>query len=262
MSDSIQEFRNGIRVYRHHLATVNEVGDLYEPETYDLFLSLLAAVPEGGCFVNVGASIGFYTLPARRQYPRLRVHAYEPLSLHRKYFAENVDLNGMQLDDFILHEEGVAAVDGEADFFHNCFGSMSIQKRRAGLSLRLKQVRLRLRRWLQQVGIRNYHLQFSRIRVVSLATVIARAGGGIDLLQMDIQGSEGDVLAGGRELMRAGKVKSILIGTHGAPLHDYCAHLLADCGFEIQYADRKIKGDGALAGVHRSAQQACANKVA
>ena len=252
MNDSIQEFTNGLRVYRHHLSSLPDIADLHESELQEIFHALMSAIPDAGCFVNIGSSIGFYTLLAKRYFPRINVHAYEPLERHRRFFAENVELNGLQLSDFKIYEEGVSRTDGHVEFYNNRFGSTVIDKRTATLAQRLKQVRLKIRRRLQQFGIKDYQLEISSIPVVSLKTVVERAGGEIDFLLMDIQGSEGDVLAGGLKSLQAGSVRTLLISTHGVGLHNRCIKLLKKCGFLIEYDERKTKGDGAIVASHRA----------
>ncbi len=90
------------------------------------------------------------------------------------------------------------------------------------------------------------------IATITLDDFVRRIGRPIDLLQMDVQGLEVEVLKGGTEAMKAGAVKTFLIGTHGRArgltLHDDCRELLRASGYriEIDLPDTKEQPDGIL----------------
>ena len=69
---------------------------------------------------------------------------------------------------------------------------------------------------------------------------------------MDVQGLEVEVLKGGVESLKAGAVKTFLIGTHGQArgltLHEECRALLCASGYaiEIDQPDTKEQPDGIL----------------
>jgi hypothetical protein len=69
---------------------------------------------------------------------------------------------------------------------------------------------------------------------------------------MDVQGLEVEVLKGGTESMKAGAVRTFLIGTHGRArgltLHEECCELLRANGYtiEIDLPDTKEQPDGIL----------------
>ena len=218
MSQATRRLTNGLQISLRQLLELNRDWQSYEPEQEAILRTFIEALPAAGCFVNIGASIGFYPILAKLWAPGLTVQAYEPLELHRDFFRENLQLNGFQLSDIEIFSEGVSRADGHVDYLANGFGSTIISKRKATTKQKLKQIRLKLRRWLMDKGIKNYPLEFTRISVVSLRTVLKRAGGSIDLLLTDVQGSEGDILQGGEDLIRAGSIKNLLINTHGASM--------------------------------------------
>ena len=246
MSPPTRSFYNGLSFYLHHLSESAQAEEHYEPEQAEIFVSLIKSIAENGCFVNVGASIGFYPLLAKRTSPTLQVFAFEPLKKHRDFFLENIALNGFRLSDFTLFEEGVSRSEGHIDYFENGFGSTIISKREATIRQRLKQVRLKIRRWLTETGIKQYPLSITRINTVSLETVVKRCGGEIDLLQTDVQGSEGDILIGGKHLLESGCIKRLMISTHGASMHVRCKTLLKEAGYFTSHDDQQEKHDGLL----------------
>jgi FkbM family methyltransferase len=250
MNQGTRRLTNGLQISLRQLLKLDRDWQSYEPEQEAILRTFISAIPADGCFVNIGASIGFYPMLAKRWAPGLTVQAYEPLEMHREFFRENMQLNGCAPGEIELFSEGVSRADGHVDYLANGFGSTIISKREATMKQKLKQIRLKLRRWLMEQGIKKYPLEFTRISVVSLHTVVERAGGSIDLLLTDVQGSEGDILQGGEDLIRAGSIKNLLINTHGASMHDTCQHLLEQYGYQVLHSDRQGRHDGLLAASH------------
>ncbi len=68
------------------------LGD-YEPLECDYIRSTL---PRGGTFVDVGANVGWHTLPAARHIGREgRVYAFEPIPSNAASLRRNIELNGL-----------------------------------------------------------------------------------------------------------------------------------------------------------------------
>ena len=65
----------------------------YEPGS---LAAMLAALPEGGCFVDVGAHVGLFTLPAARHVgPGGTVIAFEPDPDNRRLLLANLERNDL-----------------------------------------------------------------------------------------------------------------------------------------------------------------------
>lgn len=64
---------------------------------YGTFLQeIIAALPEDGCFVDIGANQGIFTLIAARHLERGEVHAFEPNPEIHRLLAGNIALNGLE----------------------------------------------------------------------------------------------------------------------------------------------------------------------
>lgn len=243
----VHQFDNGIRVYDDHLLDEQRKRyaerNVHEADEEDIFINVIRSLPQQGCFVSVGAAIGYYNLLARQLAPGLTIHAFEPLPRHEKYFWENVSLNGYSSSDFHFHPEAVAASDGYARLEDASFGS---RLNAPSLILRLKRF---AKQALKRLGFGHYKMMDSiRVKTVSLSSVVQIAGGGVDLLQMDIQGFEFQVLNAGLPVLQSGSVKTFLIGTHGAAIHQSCLQLLLHCGclIELEQQQSLHQPDGIL----------------
>jgi len=249
----IHEFSNGVKVYDDHLIPVQRERykrlNVHEAEEEDIFIELIQAIPPEGCFVNIGAAIGYYSLLAKLLIPTLTIYAIEPLKRHRKFFYENVILNGFSPADFIVYEEGIASSDGIAMFVDKNYGSkvISANKQNDRLSSSIKSF---LKTILAQSGIRkrgneSEAVPIKTITLDSLMGIISRP---VDLVQMDVQGLEADVLAGASHSLRTGKIRGLLIGTHGRESHQKCADILEKYSYVIEFAedDPKEQPDGII----------------
>lgn len=238
----IHEFSNGVKVYDDHLIPVQRERykrlNVHEAEEEEIFIELIQAIPPEGCFVNIGAAIGYYSILAKLLIPTLTIYAIEPLQRHRKFFYENVILNGFSPADFIVYEEGIASSDGIAMFVDKNYGSkvISANKQNDRLSSSIKSF---LKTILAQSGIRkrgnaSEPVPIRTITLDSLMSIISRS---VDLVQMDVQGLEAEVLQGASHSLRTGKIRGFLIGTHGRKSHQKCADILEKYNYVIEFAD-------------------------
>ncbi len=250
MERVVHTFDNGVRVYDDHLLEEQRARyrkrNVHEAEEEDTFVDLIRRLPPDGCFVDVGAAIGYYLILARKLSPRLAIHAIEPLERHRAFLRENAALNGLTSDDFIVHPEGLTSSAGSQTFLDRGFGSRiprSEKETRISLSTRWKQL-------LERVGLRppKKRSQVLTIPTITLDLLVERIGCPVDLLQMDVQGLEVEVLKGGERAMAAATVRVFLIGTHGLAIHQECIARLRASGYtiEIDQPDTKEQPDGII----------------
>ena len=165
--------------------------------------------------VDIGANIGVFSLFAHHCFPDAKIHAYEPDAEVLNYTAPNLEHT-----DVTLFREGVAGAEGCGEMV------------RSGSS-RLNQVTVSAE---------------GGVPLVSLATVVARMGGAIDLLKLDCEGFEWDIFNDARPFaaVRAIRMEYHLVG--GKSLGDLRAiagrlgfaitHLQEDDGFGIAWLDR------------------------
>lgn len=252
MPRAIHIFDNGVRVYEDQLwegqRARYQKRNVHEAEEEDIFVELIARLPSGGCYVDVGAAIGYYLILARKLAPRLAIHGVEPLERHRRLLSENLVLNGLTDSEFTIHPEGLTSSEGSQTFMDRGYSSRLApagEKQKLSLSQRWKGL-------LESVGLRRPKNATLTIPTITLDTLVRRIGGTVDLLQMDVQGLEVEVLKGASESMRRGAVRTFLIGTHGRmvglTLHQECRELLQANGYtiEVDAPDTREQPDGIL----------------
>ena len=252
MERAIHTFDNGVRVYDDHLLAEQRARyrkrNVHEAEEEDIFADLIRRLPPDGCFVDVGAAIGYYLILARKLAPQLAIHGVEPLERHRRFLHENLILNGLTSEDCIIHPEGLTSAAGSGTFVDRGYSSRlapEAARRSVSLSARWK-------RFLESVGLRTPKNATLTIATITLDALVRRIGRSIGLLQMDVQGLEVEVLKGARECMKTGAVGTFLVGTHGRArgltLHEECRALLRSSGYliEIDQPDTKEQPDGII----------------
>ncbi|MEO8439733.1 MAG: FkbM family methyltransferase [Spartobacteria bacterium] len=252
MERVIHTFENGVRVFEDQL--IEEQRERYrkrnvhEAEEEEIFVDLIRRLPPDGCYVDVGAAIGYYLILARKLSPSLTIHGVEPLERHRELLRENLALNGLTNQEFVIHPEGLTSSEGSETFMDRGYGSRLAPigaKQKLSLSARWKRL-------LESVGLRKAKTPALTIATITLDTLARRIARPIDLLQMDVQGLEVEVLKGAADSMKRGAVKTFLIGTHGRAigltLHKECREILEAAGYtiELDQPDTKEQPDGIL----------------
>jgi len=157
-----------------HLA----VDGVYEPETLAFILNCL---PEGGVFVDVGANIGVFTVPASRKVGRGgRVLAAEASPQVLPYLEKNVSLNHLQNVTLARCAISDQAADNaafyEAPIHKFGMGSLAAQFHGAPCQVRT--------RTLDEV-LEEHHIDR------------------VDVLKVDVEGHEAAVFRGARTLLCA-----------------------------------------------------------
>lgn len=124
--------------------------------------------------VDVGANIGIFSLWAWAHFPNARVHAYEPNPKIIPYAKSN-----------LLH--------AEVEFFCEGVGSRSY----VATLVESKQSRM----------VQTLASATGNIPITSLATVVERIGGRVDLLKIDCEGAEWDIFLDLESLKRVGRIR-------------------------------------------------------
>jgi FkbM family methyltransferase len=226
-NSKIHLFDNGVRVYDHHLISIQRKRykkiNVHESEEEALFIKIVKSIPPDGTFVNIGSAIGYYPILAKTIAPGLKIYAIEPIEKHRKYFIQNIVLNGFKEDDFVLYNEAISAYTGHSKFVDSGYGSHILS---------------------------NTHNNKSALEVktITLGDLIDRINRDVDLLQMDVQGSEMDILWSAQKTLNDHRIKTFVIGTHSKKLHENCASILKRYGYSIIFSlfDTIDQPDGIL----------------
>jgi len=252
MARAVHTFDNGVRVFEDQLwegqRARYQKRNVHEAEEEDIFVDLIRRIAPNGCYVDVGAAIGYYLILARKLAPHLEIHGVEPLERHWHLMRENLALNGLVPDTFKIHPEALTSSEGTEVFMDRGYSSRLApigEKKTIALSARWKGC-------LESLGLRKSKNVSLTIPTITVDTLAKRIGRSIDLLQMDVQGLEVEVLKGSTESMKDGVIRTFLIGTHGrmigVPLHQECRDLLQAAGYtiEIDQPDTKEQPDGIL----------------
>jgi FkbM family methyltransferase len=198
--------------------------DLYER---DLRARALQLLPVGGRFVDLGANVGFWTLPAaRRAGPAGHVVAFEP----NPWAADRLERNRRLNDDgtlaaIELARRAVGGEHGELELVSDDLEAGASQATLHGSAV---------------VGERRESV------AVEVTTLDDTLTSEVDLLKMDVQGHELEVLRGARRLFETSpprhlvvEVQGDLLTAAGGSSEQLVAELEA-----LGY--RAIDGDGAL----------------
>ncbi len=168
--------------------------DCYEPRDVTLVDALVGA---GGVCLDVGANVGFYTLHlAKRVGPSGRVFAFEPEPRNAERLRTNCVLNGF--DSIVeVAETAVADREGSAilhrsDAAHSGWGSLARHAETAGAVL---------------------------VRTTTLDSFLeTRRIERIDLLKVDVEGSECELLAGAARSLASRRFRHLFIEFNGVRL--------------------------------------------
>ncbi len=181
--------------------------------------------------IEVGANIGISTLYFRRKYPNSKIIAIEPSPTSAVRFRKNVEANNLTDIEFI--EAAVGNEETELDLYVDTYEEDPWS-------------------WGDSVVPAIWGGEPTPIKVksVKLSEIIKRQEGEIDLLQIDIEGSELVVLKECRDYLP--KVKNILLEYHCTPTNPTNSFgetmaILKKAGFEIGFYEGRIElGESAV----------------
>ena len=150
--------------------------------------------------IDIGANVGFFSIASRFFFPDSEIHAYEPNLDLENYLAHNFSQLNIE-----LHTQAVG----------NKSGSVKLDLIGESNQTRVNESRS------------------GTTEMVSLDSILRKAGGKIDLLKMDCEGSEWDILENPESLKC---VDNITLEYHlwaNQKDHDYAKGLVISQGFKI-----------------------------
>jgi FkbM family methyltransferase len=156
--------------------------------------------------LDIGAHVGSFSVAITAAVDGARCVAYEPSSWVFPYLARNVEANGLA-DRVVLVNGAVAGAEGELWFPGD---RVATEGGKAP----------------------------QRVHAVTFDDAVLRAGGSVDLVKMDCEGSEYDIVAASSTAAWVG-VRALVIELHPAP-RDVRARLLdrlTELGFREQWRD-------------------------
>ncbi len=85
---------------------------LYEPNETEMVLRLM---PTGGCFLDIGANVGWYSILVAKAAPEASVYAFEPVPSTYQLLMENILLNN--IGNIHPHNFALGAEEQQLEFF-------------------------------------------------------------------------------------------------------------------------------------------------
>ena len=169
------------------------LGGSYEAEEARMFERL---VGPGDTVLDLGAHIGFYTLLASHRVGAVgRVFAFEPSPVNAWYLRQHARLN--RCANVEVHEAAVSDRTGSTAFLSGRGSGTGRIGGHGGL----------------------------RVRTVRLDDFVAEQRLRPAIVKIDVEGAEGLVLEGARELLRTAR-PTLFLSTHGPEAAEHCRRLL------------------------------------
>ena len=174
---------------------------------------------------DIGANEGFYTLWMKRNNPKLKIVALEPVPSTFKLIEKNVRSN--KLKDVILVNKALTSKKGKIKFeivpevSAICATDINFQKRP----------------WLDTGRIKKIRVNSTSLNDLCKEFRIDH----IDILKMDVEGSEMEILKSSKKMLK--NISKIIIEFHSKKLKRDCINLLKKSGFKFVYEDKKKCGD-------------------
>ena len=219
-----QTMHNGLRVHADGYCgawmteLIRRCAGVHEPQEERVFAEILARLPPYATMIELGAWWGFYSLWFLHAHPARRAIALEPDPERRALGAANAALNHLAP---IFIDGFVGATSSPAEPFRLDSGVAITIPRRSVPDL-----------------------------------MAAHAITILDVLHCDAQGAEIDVLSSCRDLLREGRIRTIVVSTHHHSItgdkltHQSCLALVEDAGGTViaeHDVQESFSGDGLIA---------------
>lgn len=217
----LSTLRVGGRSIHLHLPVAER--EIHEHELELIFFDdcyhLIGIDPAPRIIVDVGANVGFFSLIAKHRYPSATIHAYEPNPALKPSLEAHLSPLDIQ-----IYPEAVGATDG---FIQLKLGNNSL------------------------LTTAEFNPN-GTVPLTSIAKVIGRCNGSIDLLKLDCEGAEWDILARKDilEHVRGLRMEYHLWARTGSTIEDI-KNLVEAAGFEIDFLLETEPGGWGLLGASR-----------
>jgi FkbM family methyltransferase len=162
----------------------------FRPGYQTQLTDLIAALPPGGVFVDVGANVGNYSLLGARQVGASGlVVSFEPVAKTYSGFLQNISAN--HVPNVVPFNAAAAAEEGMAEMVCSEDSGLSHVGRVEGVARTPTQ----------------------RTAMLTLNRTLPPLLGGraIDLMKVDVEGAELGVLRGASQLLETGRIKRLLV---------------------------------------------------
>lgn len=190
-------------------ARIGDVSSIFECWLFKEYLPKdTQTLKAGATVVDIGASIGLFSLYAAAEHPKNRIFSYEPAPRSFQLLSENIRANNLE-KKVKAYNAAITSTKGERPFYvpvYETLGTLYVKK-----------------------GVRM------NVKGLTLDDVIAEAGN-IDFLKMDTEGAEYEILLNANcNILR--KIKAISLEYHDdIPDHHHSEILKAlnDKGYNVE----------------------------
>ncbi|MCA9308388.1 MAG: FkbM family methyltransferase [Patescibacteria group bacterium] len=205
----VWEFDNGIRFYQKYLIGFQILRykkiNLHEPDVEAVFLDIFKSYKDKGCFIDVGAAGGYYSILIKNHLTKIVVHAFNPHPYFFKMFKDHLALNKVRGDVF-QHKVAISDHIGNCDISGGWGGGI----------------------------IDGDSVAMSTLDAFSTEANISD----VFLLKIDIQGAELAALKGASELLK--RTQFVICETHTSQLYKQCKDLLELSGHTVLQESAKV----------------------
>lgn len=166
---------------------------VYERRVTRLIVPLLK---QSKVFVDLGASIGYYTFLANQHMENGEIYTFEPDPVRYEELKKGIKKNNGEHNDIQVYPYAVSNIAGAREMYSNKYSKVS-----TGSLVKDDKV----------------HTDKIKIKTVKLDDFFPNSNA-IDLIKMDIEGEELNALIGMRNILKNGKTK-IFCEVHKPPLN-------------------------------------------
>ncbi|MEM5804864.1 MAG: FkbM family methyltransferase [Candidatus Aenigmatarchaeota archaeon] len=175
--------------------------------------------------LDIGANEGFYTFGMKKSNPKLKIVAVEPVPATFELLKRNVLGNGLK--DIVLVNKALTRRKGRITF--EIVPEVSAV---CGLDIAMQK-----RPWLDTKRIKKITVESTTLADLCKELKI----GNIDILKLDVEGSELDILRGSADFLP--HISKIVIEWHSEKLKEGCKSFLKKKGFRLVREESKMCGD-------------------
>jgi len=204
----------------NHAGARVPVYEVFAEDTYRLD-DLVTELPARPVVLDIGAQIGCFSLALATRLPWATVHAYEASPSTAAWLERNVRTNGLA-DRVTTYAVAISDHDGTIELADNVHGS--------ALN-----------------GLTSTDGRQVTVPCRSFAAAVGEAGGRVDLVKLDTEGSEYAIVLGSRAQEWAG-VQAVVVEYHDVPGHSWAelAAFFARAGLHERAHERTTARQGTV----------------
>ncbi|MFA5931671.1 MAG: FkbM family methyltransferase [archaeon] len=173
--------------------------------------------------VDLGANEGFYIIAMKENNPNLRIVGAEALPINFSILNKNIALN--KLKNIEIIKSAVTNKNGKIYFEY--YPGVS--------AIAATDIAMQKRIW-----VKNKIIKKITVPSITLSTLCKKKKiNFIDILKLDVEGSEYDILTSSEEVLK--KTKKVVIEWHSQELKTKCKKFMQKLGFDLVLEEKEIE---------------------